>query len=103
MLNYLSAEASFLRAFGNRSLLLIFLCALSRTGEKIANASVLGLSLSVSPGIIVVYGPLLTLFLLVGLKTESDSLWVAREAILSDASKLPTRARRPKWAVYLLF
>ena len=72
MLCYLAAEANFIRAFGNRSLLLIFLCTLSRTGEKMGSASALGLSLNVSPGIIVVYGPVLALFLLVALKVEAD-------------------------------
>jgi hypothetical protein len=33
VLAYLSAETSFIRAFGNRTLLLFFLCVLTRSGE----------------------------------------------------------------------
>jgi hypothetical protein len=52
MLSYLTAETSFLRAFGNRGLLLILMCVLARTGEAsneasdagVAKLSALGLS-----------------------------------------------------------
>lgn len=103
MLSYLTAEAAFVRAFCNRSLLLIFLCALTRTGEKLGNASALGLSLNINPGIIVIFGPLLVVFLLVGLKIEADSLRVARDVVLSEATSLPASLKRPGIAVLALF
>ena len=104
MLSYLSAEANFVRAFGNRTLFLIFLCALTRTvPDKPASASAFGLSINLNPGIIAVYGPLLVLLLLVGLRTESDILHVSREAVLAEAGKLPVRVRRVNRAIYGLF
>jgi hypothetical protein len=103
MLSYLSMETAYIRVFGNRSLLLLFLCALSRTGDKLGNASVLGLSLNINPGVIVVYGPLLIFLLLVALRSESDALLTAREVVLDEASELPARARRIGLAVYALF
>ena len=104
MLSYLSAEATFIRAFGNRVLLLIFLCALTRTAsDKAPSFSAFGLSVNLSPGLIAAYGPLLVLLLLVGLKSESDILYVSREAVLADAAKLPARVRRINRAVYGLF
>ncbi len=103
MLGYLAAETAFVRAFGNRSLLLVFLCALSRTGNKMGSASALGLSLDVNPGVIVVFGPLLALFLLLALKVEADGLLLGRETVLAEASALPARARRGGRLAYVLF
>ena len=78
MLSYLNAETGFIRAFGNRSLLLIFLCALSRSGDHPGKASALGVSLDLNPGLIMVFGPVLALLFLISLKIESDTLLVAR-------------------------
>lgn len=103
MLSYLSAETGFIRAFGNRVLLLIFLCALTRTGQGVPKGSAFGISVDLNPGIIAVYGPLLVLLLLVGLKSESNILLVSREAVLAEASKLPARVRRVNRAIYALF
>lgn len=103
MLSYLSAETGFVRAFGNRVLLLIFLCALTRTGQNVPKGSAFGISVDLNPGIIAVYGPLLALLLLVGLKSESNILLVSREAVLAEASKLPARVRRVNRAIYALF
>jgi len=80
MLSYLNAETGFIRAFANRSLLLIFLCALTRGGDRFGKASALGVSLDLNPGLIVVFGPVLALLLLISLKIEADTLVVAREA-----------------------
>lgn len=102
MLSYLNAEASFIRAYGNRCLLLILLCALTRTANP-DKLSALGISLDMSPGIIVVFGPPLALLLLISLKIEADSLFVAREAVLEEASKLGRHAARVSRWVYLLF
>ena len=82
MLSYLNAETGFIRAFANRSLLLIFLCALSRGGDRFGKASAFGVSLDLNPGLIVVFGPVLALLLLISLKIEADTLVVAREVVL---------------------
>lgn len=103
MLSYLSSETNFIKAYGNRTLLLIFLCALTRTAEKPASASAFGLSINLNPGIIAVYGPLLALLLIIGLKAEADTLYIARQSILSEIAKLPTSARRVNRAIYALF
>ncbi|MDH2400183.1 hypothetical protein QCM77_09560 [Bradyrhizobium sp. SSUT18] len=78
MQSYLSAESTFLRAFGNRRLLLLFLRVLFRIGSTTGKASVLGLSIDVSPGIIVILGPILAFLFLMTLKLEADNLMVAR-------------------------
>jgi hypothetical protein len=100
VLGYLNAESSFLRAFGNRSLLLMVLCALTRTGDD-AKAGVLGLSLDINPAVIVVIGPVLALLLLISLKVEADTLLLSREVVLEEASKIRHRSIS-SW-VYLLF
>jgi hypothetical protein len=102
MLPYLNAEANFIRAFGNRCLLLIFLCALTRTANP-GKLSALGISLDISPGVIVVFGPLLALLLLISLKIEADGLFLARESVLEEASKIGRQAARVSWWVYPLF
>jgi hypothetical protein len=102
MLSYLNAEANFIRAFGNRCLLLIFLCALTRTtaSEKI---SAFGVSLDISPGVIVVLGPPLALLFLVALKLEADVLLLARESVLEESTKLNWKAEKVSSWVYPLF
>src|ERR1035437_6897101 len=102
MLSYLNAEANFMRAFGNRSLLLIFLCALTRTASP-GKLSALGVSLDLSPGVIVLFGPPLALVFLISLKVEADVLFLARETVLEEASKLSRSAARVSRWVYLLF
>jgi hypothetical protein len=102
MLSYLNAETGFIRAFGNRSLLLIFLCALSR-GDHLGKASALGLSLDLNPGLIVIFGPVLALLFLISLKIESDTLLVAREFVLGKMSHLDPGATKPSRWVFLLF
>jgi hypothetical protein len=101
VLSYFTAETSFLRAFGNRSLLLIVLCCLTRTGEVIGKASVPGLTLDINPSVIVIFGPVLALLLLISLKAEADTLLAAREVVLDEASKV--RQRPIGLWVYLLF
>jgi hypothetical protein len=102
VLGYLNAETSFIRAFGNRSLLLILLCALTRSGESIAKASGVGLSIDINPAVIVVAGPLLALLLVVALKIEADGLLLAREGVLEEATKLHRRGGSGPW-LYFLF
>jgi hypothetical protein len=102
VLSYLTAETSYLRSFGNRSLLLVLLCALARTGEGFAKASALGLTLDINPALIVVCGPVLALLLLVSLKLEADMLLLARRSGLARASKPDWPARISPW-LYLLF
>jgi hypothetical protein len=102
VLAYLSAETSFLRAYGNRSLLLIVLCVLTRSGDSIAKASALGVTLDINPAVIAAFGPVLALVLLISLKVEADTLVLAREAVLEEASALNRRATPYGW-LYLLF
>jgi hypothetical protein len=103
MLSYLNSETGFIRAFGNRSLLLIFLCALSRGGDRFGKASAVGVSFDFNPGLIVVFGPVLALLLLISLKMESDTLLVAREFVLDKMNHLdPHATKASKW-VYPLF
>ena len=103
MLSYLNAETGLIRAFANRSLLLIFLCALSRGGDRFGKASALGVSLDLNPGLIVVFGPVLALLLLISLKIEADTLVVAREVVLPKMSHLdPAATKASRW-VFPLF
>lgn len=101
MLSYLQAEINYLRAFGNRSLLLILLCALTRSGQG-GKASVVGVTIDINPAIIVVFGPILALLLLVFLKGEGDNLLLARELVLAEASTLKRYIARNRWP-YILF
>ena len=103
MLVYLNNEVNFLRAFGTRSLLLLFLCALSRSGAGIPHASALGLTIDINPGVIAIIGPLLSLLLLYSLKLEADSLRMARLSILKEFEDLHAVARYKPGAIYLLF
>jgi hypothetical protein len=103
MLAYLNNEVNFLRAFGTRCLLLVFLCALSRTGAGIPHASALGLTIDLNPGVIAIVGAPLALLLLYSLKLEADSLRMARLAILSELVDLHRVAKYKPGAIYLLF
>jgi hypothetical protein len=103
MLGYLNNEVSFLRAFGTRSLLLLFLCALSRSGAGIPHASALGLTIDINPGVVAIIGPLLSLLLLYSLKLEADSLRMARLSILNEFEDLHAATRYKPGAIYFLF
>jgi len=100
VLSYLNAETNFLRAYGNRSLLLVVLCCLTRTGDAIGKASLPGLSLDIGPSVIVIFGPVLALLLVISLKTEADTLLIARDAIRDEANG---RWRRVNPWIYVLF
>jgi hypothetical protein len=100
MLSYLNAETGFIRAFANRSLLLIFLCALTRGGDRFGKASALGVSLDLNPGLIVIFGPVLALLLLISLKIEADTLVVAREVVLPKMNHLdPAATKASRWVL----
>ena len=101
MLSYLTAENSFIRSYGNRSLLLLLLCAFARTGESVAKASIIGVSIDINPAVIAAFGPVLSLLLVVSLKLEADSLILAREVVLDETSK-SRRAFRTSFWFYLL-
>jgi len=101
MLPYLTAEIAFLRTLGNRCLLLIFLCALTRTGQAAGNGSFLGISIAVSQGVIVVGGPILAILFLISTKLESDNLEIARYEILEEIRG--KGKRRNGGLPYLLF
>lgn len=101
MQSYLTAESTFLRAFGNRCLLLIFLCVLSRMGMPGGKASILGLSIDISQGTIVVLGPVLALGLLLSLRMEAENLMIARNDLLSQNQRAPKI--RIGWWIYFLF
>ncbi|NKJ09017.1 hypothetical protein [Rhizobium sp. SG741] len=102
MLSYLNAEAGFIRAYGNRCLLLVFLCALTRSAEA-SKVSALGLSLDISPATIAVFGPPLALLLLIGLRMESDVLLMSRSAVLDELIVASRYRSRLGVMVYLLF
>ncbi|MDY7867100.1 hypothetical protein U0E16_33315, partial [Burkholderia pseudomallei] len=108
MLSYLTAESGFLRAYGNRSLLLLLMCVLVRTGDGGGQAgsagpkvSALGLSIDVNPAVLLWFGPFVALLLVVSLKMEADTLCIAREAILDESSKLKMRVKVSKWILVL--
>ena len=101
MLAYISAENSFLRSLGNRCILLLFLCVLARTGQAAGKASVLGISLDVSQGTIVVLGPLLALLLLASAKLEADGLIVSRREIFNGSKNHGLQKINP--FAYVLF
>lgn len=101
MLSYLSVENNFVRAFGNRSLLLFFLCVITRTADIEGTASALGISVNISQGLIVVLGPILALMLMASLKLEADNLLAARASVVSDREGLHVRRVSP--FIYGLF
>lgn len=101
MLSYLTAESSFIRSYGNRSLLLLLLCAFTRTGESVAKASIIGVSVDVNPAVIAAFGPVLAFLVVASLKLEADSLIIAREAVLDEAGKSRHAFRTSPW-LYLL-
>jgi len=103
VLSYLTAENSFIRSFGNRSLLLLLLCAFTRTGESIAKASIIGVSVDVNPAVIAAFGPVLALLLVASLKLEADTLVVAREAVLDEVSKSRHGLRTSIWLYVLMW
>lgn len=110
LLPYFAAETGFLRSFGNRSLLLLLLCVLTRTGptsgdtseKSIAKISALGLAIDINPAVVTAFGPILALLLLISLKVEADSLLIARYAVLDEAGKLKRPITVSRW-VYALF
>lgn len=103
MLSYLAAESNFVRAFGNRCLLLLFLCVLTRTGETAGKAAVLGIAVDISQGLVVVVGPILALLFLISLKLEADNLIVGRHVTLSEIQDQTLRRFRANPLLYGLF
>src|SRR5258707_5075589 len=103
MLSYLNAETGLIRAFANRSLLLIFLCALTRGGDRFGKASALGGSLDLNPGLIVVFGPVLALLLLISLQIQADTLVVSRQVGLPKISHLDPAATKASTLVFPRF
>ncbi|MET4260887.1 hypothetical protein ABIC09_005852 [Bradyrhizobium sp. S3.12.5] len=101
MLSYLTAENSFIRSYGNRSLLLLLLCAFTRTGESVAKASIIGVSVDINPAVIAAFGPVLGLLITASLKLEADSLITAREAVLGEVGRSKPAFRTSVW-LYLL-
>lgn len=102
MLSYLTAEGSFIRSFGNRSLLLLLLCAFTRTGESVAKASIIGVSVDINPAVIAAFGPVLALLLVASLKLEADTLLAAREAVLDEMSRSRSGFRTSIWLYALM-
>jgi hypothetical protein len=109
VLSYLTAESSFLRAYGNRSLLLLLMCVLVRTGNaggqadgSIAKISALGLSADINPAVVLWFGPVVALLMVISLKMEADTLRVAREVVLEEAGGLKMRIT-VSWWTYVLF
>lgn len=109
MLSYLTAESGFLRSFGNRSLLLLLMCVLIRTGDagshaggSVAKVSALGLSVDINPAVILSFGPFVALLIVVSLKMEADTLRIAREVVLKEASDIKMRIAI-NWWIYILF
>src|SRR5271167_2278450 len=84
MLPYISAENGFMRAFGNRSLLMLFLCVLTRSGDPAGKASAFGISVDISQGLIINLGPALALMFMASLKMEADNLLMVRNASLAE-------------------
>lgn len=110
MLSYLTAESGFLRAYGNRSLLLLLMCVLVRTGDVGGQAgsgapkvSALGLSIDINPAVLLWFGPFVALLLVVSLKMEADTLRIARAAVLDESSKLKMRIKVSTWILVLFY
>jgi len=103
MLSYLTAEVNFVRAFGNRSLFLVILCAMTRTSDHLGKASAIGLSLDLNPSVIIVFGPFFALMILISLKFEADTLRFAREFVLDEASSASNSAPKTNRTIYMLF
>jgi hypothetical protein len=102
MLAYLSAENAFLRTLGNRSLVLLFLCALTRTGQAAGSGAFLGISIALSQGVIIVGGPILAILFLLSTRLESDNLEIARFEIL-DEIREKGQKRKNSVLPYILF
>lgn len=85
MIQYLNTENSFLKTFGGRCLLLLLFCILLRIGGKLdSNVSAFGVGLKYSQGLIAIVAPILSLFLVYGLKIEADNLKQIRRAIIGE-------------------
>ncbi len=89
MLSYLTSELSFVRAFGNRCLLLIFLCILTRSGDHFGKFAALGVSIDLNPGLVTIFGPPLALVIQSSLAVEANTLQLARLSVLDEATALP--------------
>ena len=72
-------------------------------GGAAERVSVLGLSIDISPGIIVIFGPLLSLLVLLSLKMEADNLVVGRLSVLDDAQSVKPLFQRTELSVRVLF
>ncbi|WP_140942217.1 hypothetical protein [Prosthecodimorpha hirschii] len=104
MLSYLSAENGFLKTFGNRCLILLFLAILVRTGGELGGkASALGISLDITQGAILSVSPILTLLFMTSLKLEADNLREARKAVTSDFENYKYRFGKNPVIWYFLF
>ncbi|RUX20703.1 hypothetical protein EOA23_27765 [Mesorhizobium sp. M2A.F.Ca.ET.042.01.1.1] len=99
MIAYLASESSFLRSAANKCLLLLFLAALTRMGGDTVsgNANVMGVTVQISQGLLIVAGPIISVLIALLMKYEVNSLELARYTILDEISG--TSRRRPSQGV----
>lgn len=99
MIAYLASESNFLRSAANRCLLLLFLAALTRMGgdSVSGNANVMGVTVQISQGLLIVAGPIIAMLFALLLKYEVNSLELGRYTILNEVSG--TSRHRPSQGV----
>lgn len=104
MPTYLAAESAFLRSLSNRFLLLFFLAALTRMGGDVVkgNAAVMGISLQISQGWLIVAGSVICLLFALLMENEAESLTVSRYSVLEDFSQR-RYLRKQSWLPRVLF
>lgn len=104
MIGYLKDESQFLKTLGNRCLLLLFLAALTRVGHvQSGNVGLLGVSVSVSQGYIIIGGPVICLLMLSSLYPESRMLLVGRGLLGEEVKYLPTNVLYKLSAVSMFY
>ena len=104
MLSYLNAETGFIRAFANRGLLLIFLCALTRGGDQLRQGiGARGVARSQSRSVSWFSVPSLALLLLICAQDRGRPLVVAREVVLPKMNHLDPAATKASGWVFPLF
>lgn len=104
MPTYLAAESAFLRSLSNRFLFLLFVAALTRMGGDVikGNAAVMGVSLQISQGWLIVAGPVICLLFALVMDNEAESLTVSRYSVLAEVSERRYPGKR-SWLPRILF
>jgi hypothetical protein len=101
MTDYLKEETAFIRGLQWRFLLILFLAAMTRSGALSgAEIGVVGVSIDINQGLIIVAGPILCLLLQLGSRAEGRNLKFVRQQVTTKVTEPRRETQLHSWTTY---